>query len=138
MHVVDCFPLVAAIVAARLLRFDPSLEEAALDLGATRREVLRYILLPQLTTALAASAIFAFSWSFNNFTLTFFVGGFQQTFPTWVFSTLAHAKNVPIVNAISTIVTVVQVTLVYIAWKLATSRTESKNKIPDVLAPVVT
>ena len=118
MHVVVAFPLVAAIVSARLLRFDRSLEEAARDLGATNREVLRYIVLPHLVPALAAAAILAFSYSFNNFVLSFFVGGFELTFPIWVFSTLRHAQNVPIVNAISTLVSVVQVVVVGAAWRL--------------------
>jgi len=119
MHVVAIFPLVAAIVAARLVRFDPSLEEAARDLGATQIEVLRYIVLPLIAPALAAAAIFAFSWSFNNFTITYFTAGFQSTFPIWVFSTLNHAKNVPIVNAISTLVAAIQVVILYIAWRLS-------------------
>jgi ABC-type spermidine/putrescine transport system permease subunit II len=119
MHVVAIFPLVTAIVSARLVRFDTSLEEAARDLGATQIEVLRYIVLPLVAPALAAAAIFAFSWSFNNFTITFFTAGFQSTFPIWVFSTLNHAKNVPIVNAISTVVGLIQVVLLYGAWRLS-------------------
>ncbi|GIU99595.1 MAG: hypothetical protein KatS3mg014_1211 [Actinomycetota bacterium] len=120
MHVVCTFPLVAAIVSARLARFDRSQEEAALDLGARPRQVLRYIVLPQLAPALAASAIFAFSWSFNNFEVSFFTSGFELTFPLWVFSTLRHAQNLPVVNAISTLVSAVQVVAVLVAWRLAT------------------
>jgi spermidine/putrescine transport system permease protein len=119
MQLVSIFPLVTAIVAARLVRFDPSLEEAARDLGATQVEVLRYILLPLIAPALAASAIFAFSWSFNNFTISYFTAGFQSTFPIWVFSTLNHAKNVPVVNAISTLVAAIQVVVLYAAWRLS-------------------
>jgi len=118
MHIVVAFPLVAAIVSARLVRFDSRLEEAARDLGATNREVLRYILIPHVAPALAAAAILAFSYSFNNFVITFFVSGFELTFPIWVFSTLRHAQNVPIVNAISTLVSVAQVLIVFSAWRL--------------------
>ena len=118
MHIVS-FPLVAAIVTARLIRFDHRMEEAARDLGATNREVLRYITLPHLVPALAAAAILAFSYSFNNFVISFFVGGFELTFPIWVFSTLRHAQNVPIVNAISTLVSLAaQLLIVYVAWRL--------------------
>ena len=112
MHIVVAFPLVAAIVTARLVRFDHRMEEAARDLGATNREVLRYIMLPHLVPALAAAAILAFSYSFNNFVISFFVGGFELTFPIWVFSTLRHAQNVPIVNAISTLVSLAQLLIV--------------------------
>ena len=119
MQVVAIFPLVTAIVAARLVRFDLSLEEAARDLGATQVEVLRFIVLPLIAPALAAAAIFAFSWSFNNFTISYFTAGFQSTFPIWVFSTLNHAKNVPIVNAVSTLVAAIQVVILYLAWRLS-------------------
>jgi ABC-type spermidine/putrescine transport system permease subunit II len=133
MHVVAGFPLVTAIVAARLVRFDTSLEEAARDLGATQFEVLRYIVLPLVAPALAAAGIFAFSWSFNNFTISFFTAGFQSTFPIWVFSTLNHAKNVPIVNAISTLVAAIQVVLLYAAWRL--SRRWQSRTAGDTLTP---
>ena len=136
MQVVSIFPLVTAIVAARLVRFDTSLEEAARDLGATQFEVLRYIVLPLIAPALAASAIFAFSWSFNNFTISYFTAGFQSTFPIWVFSTLNHAKNVPIVNAISTLVAAVQVVILYAAWRLSRhwqARTGDETLTPEMV-----
>ena len=136
MQVVSIFPLVTAIVAARLVRFDTSLEEAARDLGATQWEVLRYIVLPLIAPALAASAIFAFSWSFNNFTISYFTAGFQSTFPIWVFSTLNHAKNVPIVNAISTLVAAVQVVILYAAWRLSRhwqARTGDETLTPEMV-----
>jgi ABC-type spermidine/putrescine transport system permease subunit II len=136
MQLVSIFPLVTAIVAARLVRFDTSLEEAARDLGATQWEVLRYIVLPLIAPALAASAIFAFSWSFNNFTISYFTAGFQSTFPIWVFSTLNHAKNVPIVNAISTLVAAVQVAILYAAWRLSRhwqARTGDETLTPEMV-----
>jgi len=80
--------------------------------------MLRYIVLPQLAPAIAASTIFAFSWSFNNFEVSFFTGGFDQTFPVWVFSVLRHSQNLPMVNAISTVIAAVQVILVMGAWRL--------------------
>jgi spermidine/putrescine transport system permease protein len=127
MQIVACFPLVAAIVSARLVRFDKSLEEAALDLGATPRQVLRYVLLPILAPALAASAIIAFSWSFNNFTISYFTSGFELTFPIWVYSTLTHAINVPIVNALSTLVAVIQVLALWAAWRLMRARSAHRG-----------
>jgi ABC-type spermidine/putrescine transport system permease subunit II len=118
MQLVVTFPLVVAIVSAGLIRFNRSLEEAAIDLGASHWQMLRYVVLPQLAPALAASTIFAFSWSFNNFEVSFFTGGFEQTFPVWVFSVLRHSQNLPMVNAISTVIAAVQVVLVLGAWRL--------------------
>lgn len=118
MHVVIAFPLVTALVAAQLMRLDPALEEAGLDLGATRRDTLRLIVLPLLIPTLAASTIFVFSWSFNNFVVSFFTLGFENTFPIWVFSSLRKARALPVVNAISTLVSIVQVAIVWGTWRL--------------------
>ena len=93
MHLVVTFPLVVAIVSAGLVRFQRSLEEAAIDLGATQWQMLRYVVLPQIAPSLAAAAIFAFAWSFNNFEISFFTGGFDQTFPVWVFSRPAPVRE---------------------------------------------
>ena len=122
MQIVCTFPLVTAIVSARLARFDRTQEEAAIDLGASQVEMLRYVVLPHLYSALAASAIFAFSWSFNNFEISYFVGGFDQTFPVWVYSTLRHAQALPGVNAISTVISVFQVLLICLAWRILRPR----------------
>ncbi len=118
MHVVCTFPLVAAIVSARLARFDRTQEEAAVDLGATQAQMLRRVVLPHLMPALAASTIFAYMWSFNNFEISYFVGGPDYTFPVWAFSTLRHSQNLPVVNAISTVISAVQVLLVLVAWRI--------------------
>jgi spermidine/putrescine transport system permease protein len=118
VQIVCTFPLVTAVVAARLARFDGVQEEAAIDLGASRLQVMRHIVLPQLTPALGAAAIFAFSWSFNNFEIDFFVGGYDQTFPVWVYSELRRAPNLPIINASSTLISFVQVVMVVAAWWL--------------------
>ena len=122
MHVVCTFPLVAAIVSARLARFDRTQEEAAIDLGASQAQMLRRVVLPHLTPALVASAIFAYMWSFNNFEISYFVGGPDYTFPVWAFSTLRHGQNLPIVNAISTVISLAQVLLVFVAWMVARPR----------------
>lgn len=118
MHVVVAFPLVTALVSAQLARIDPAIEEASLDLGATRRETLRLVILPLLVPTLAASAVFVFSWSFNNFIVSFFTLGFDNTFPVWVFSSLRKARSLPVVNAISTLVSVIQIAVVWATWRM--------------------
>ena len=115
-QVICTFPLVTAIVSAQLLRFERSQEEAAIDLGASRFQVFRYVILPHILPAVAASAIFAFTWSFNNFEISYFTGGFQLLFPVWAYGTLRNAPNLPIINAISTMISAVQVLLIVLAW----------------------
>ncbi|MDQ5894491.1 MAG: transporter permease [Actinomycetota bacterium] len=125
MHIVVTFPLVVAVVSAGLIRFNPSLEEAAIDMGASQLQMMRYIVLPQIAPSLAAAAIFAFAWSFNNFEISFFTGGFEQTFPVWVYGVLRHSSNLPVVNAASTVIALAQVLLVFALWygmKLMTRR----------------
>lgn len=116
MHIVVTFPLVVAVVSAGLIRFKPSLEEAAIDMGASQLQMMRYIVLPQIAPSLAAAAIFAFAWSFNNFEISFFTGGFEQTFPVWVYGVLRHSSNLPVVNAASTVIALAQVLLVFALW----------------------
>jgi len=112
------FPLVTAIVSAQLFRFERVQEEAAIDLGCSRMQVLRYIILPHIAPALAAAGIFAFTWSFNNFEISFFTIGFQQTFPIWVYSSVRNPDHTAVVNAISVVISAVQVGLIYLAVRL--------------------
>ncbi len=116
------FPLVTAIVSAQLFRFQRVQEEAAIDLGCTRLQVLRHIILPHIAPALAAAAIFAFTWSFNNYEISAFTIGFQQTFPIWVYSSVRNPDHTAIVNAISTLISLVQVVLIYLAIRLLRAR----------------
>ncbi|GAA2134616.1 ABC transporter permease [Nocardioides bigeumensis] len=113
MHIAVTFPLVTALVSARLVRFERSQEEAAIDLGASQLQLMTKVVLPQLTPALAASLIFAFAWSFNNFEISFFNGGYEETFPVWVYAVLRRSYNLPVVNAIATLVSFIQVLAVY-------------------------
>jgi ABC-type spermidine/putrescine transport system permease subunit II len=121
-QIICTFPLVTAIVAAQLFRFQRVQEEAAIDLGCTRLQVLRHVILPHIAPALAASAIFAFTWSFNNYEISAFTIGFQQTFPIWVYSSVRNPDHTAIVNAISAVISVVQVALIYVAIRLLRSR----------------
>jgi ABC-type spermidine/putrescine transport system permease subunit II len=138
MHVVCTFPLVVAIVSAGLVRFDRRLEDAAIDLGCSQLQMLRHVVLPQLAPTLAAAAIFAFTWSFNNFEISFFTGGFDETFPVWVYSVLRHSKNLPIVNAMSTLISVVQVALVFGAWWLLKRASKRNGRGDGDVVDIVT
>ena len=112
------FPLVTAIVSAQLFRFQRVQEEAAIDLGCSRLQVLRHIILPHIAPALVAAAIFAFTWSFNNFEISFFTIGFQQTFPIWVYSSVRNPDHTAVVNAVSVVISVVQVLMITVAVRL--------------------
>ncbi len=116
------FPLVTAIVAAQLFRFQKVQEEAAIDLGCSRMQVLRHIIMPHIFPALAAAGIFAFTWSFNNYEISAFTLGFQQTFPVWVYSSVRNPDHTAVVNAISAIISVAQIVIIWFALWLLRSR----------------
>ncbi len=118
MHIVVTFPLVTAIVAAGLVRFEKAPEEAAIDLGASQWQMVRYVMLPQIAPSLAAAGLYAFFESFNAFELSFFTGGYQETFPVWVYALLKHGDNLPMINAAATFIAAVQVAIVIGGWFL--------------------
>jgi len=111
-HVSFDLPLVAILVAARLYHFDWTLEEAARDLGASRWETFKLVTFPLIAPTLIAAAIFAFSWSFDAFVVTHFVIGSEVTFPIWVWSALKYPKNLPVINAVSSLVVIIEIVLV--------------------------
>lgn len=87
---------------ARLQRLDPSLEEAALDLGATHGQVFRRITLPYLMPAILAACFLAFLQSFENYNTTLFVRGLDTTLTVYIASKVRTGLT-PAVNALSLI-----------------------------------
>ncbi len=85
---------------ARLQRFDPALEEAALDLGATHQQVFRSITLPFLRPSLLTAGVIAFLQSFENFNTTVFAIGTETTL-TIKLAALARKTPTPEVNALA-------------------------------------
>lgn len=92
--------LVTLIVSARLKKFDPTLEEAALNLGATRFEVIRHITLKFLRPAIIGGAAVAFLMSFENFNTTLFLVGSDATLPINLYLQVRDGST-PVINAIS-------------------------------------
>ena len=91
---------VMLLVLARLQSFDPSLEEAALDLGASHAQVMRRILLPHLYPAIGAGAAISFFQSIENFNVTLFTRGGADTLTVYVFSKVRSGIT-PTINALA-------------------------------------
>ncbi len=91
---------VMLLVLARLQSFDPGLEEAALDLGASHGQVMRRILLPHLYPAIGAGAAIAFFQSIENFNITLFTRGNADTLTVYVFSKVRSGIT-PTINALA-------------------------------------
>jgi spermidine/putrescine transport system permease protein len=120
-HITFCLPFVIVTVLARLSGMDPSLEEAALDLGATPIRAFFSVILPYLTPAVISSGLIAFTLSLDDFIVTYFTTGPQsQTLPIRIFGMTKVGLN-PVINALSTIFILVTVIALFFAfWKKRT------------------
>ena len=96
-------PYVTLVVMARLKKFDPTLEEAAYNLGANRLEVIWHITLKFLRPAMIAGGAVAFVLSFDNFNTTLFLVGSHPTMPITLFTQVRDGST-PVVNAISVLI----------------------------------
>jgi len=92
--------LVTLVVSARLRKFDRTLEEAALNLGANRFEVIWHITLKFLRPAIIGAAAVAFLMSFENFNTTLFLTGSETTLPINLYLQVRDGST-PVINAIS-------------------------------------
>lgn len=105
-HVSFSVAYVVIVVSARLRTFDSSLEEAAMDLGATEWTAFRLVTLPALAPAIAAAAMLALAVSFDDYVITSMVAGVDsQTLPMWIYATARRGAN-PTINAISALMVV--------------------------------
>jgi putative spermidine/putrescine transport system permease protein len=123
-HATFCVVVVYNNVIARFRRTSGSLIEASMDLGADGFQTFRYVVLPNIATALLAGGMLAFALSFDEVIVTTFTAGQQTTLPIWMLSELVRPRQRPVTNVVA--VFVIAVTLVPILcayW--ATRGTES-------------
>ncbi|MEP7363843.1 MAG: ABC transporter permease [Acidobacteriota bacterium] len=105
-HIMFSLAYVVVVIMARLKTMDRSLEEAALDLGATEWQTFLRVTLPQLAPAIGTAALLAFAISFDDYVITSLVAGVDSETLPMVIYTMARRGVSPSVNAISTIITV--------------------------------
>jgi len=111
-HVVINIPYVLLIVAARLAGFDARIEEAAMDLGANYWQTLWRVTLPICTPALLASFLSSLTTSFDEFALTFFLTGTDNTLPIYLYSQLRFPTRVPLVITLAAVIILVTLVIV--------------------------
>ena len=117
-HIAFNISYVAVIVYARLASFDEMLEEAGKTLGANRLETFRYVTLPNIMPAIVAAALLAFILSFDDFVITFFVIGTNNTLPVYFFG-MVRQGIAPGVNVIATLIVVAASVIIFAAWYIA-------------------
>lgn len=114
-HAVYNTSIVALVVSARLAGMDRTLEEASADLGATPLTTFWRVTLPQLYPAVLAGALLAFTFSFDDFVLSFFVSGVgSTTLPLNLFSRLRFGVS-PIINAVAATMLSLTLTAIVVA-----------------------
>jgi spermidine/putrescine transport system permease protein len=102
-HVLFNLAVVCMLVRARLTGMDRRLVEASEDLYATPWGTFRQVVLPLLTPSILAGFLLSFTFSFEDFIITFFVSGPNVTLPIYVFSSIRRGVT-PEINALGTVV----------------------------------
>jgi putative spermidine/putrescine transport system permease protein len=115
-HATFCIVIVYNNVIARLRRLPPSWVEASMDLGADGLQTLRYVLLPQVATALLAGGMLAFALSFDEVIVTVFTAGNERTLPIWFFNELFRPRDRPVTNVVAVIVIAVTMIPILLAY----------------------
>jgi spermidine/putrescine transport system permease protein len=114
-HVALALPYVIVVVSARLRTFDPQLEEAARSLGAGSWQITRMVTLPWIASGIVAGALFAFAVSFDQFVVSYFLARpGDATLPVVIYTAIRKGFT-PEINAISTIIIAISMTVMLLA-----------------------
>jgi spermidine/putrescine transport system permease protein len=120
-HISFSIAYVAIVVSARLRTFDASLEEAAMDLGATEWRAFRRVTLPALVPGIVAAALLALTISFDDYVITSLVAGVDSTTLPMVIYAMARRGANPSINAISALIVVIFGAIILISERLRES-----------------
>ncbi|ELY3985273.1 ABC transporter permease [Cronobacter muytjensii] len=117
-HATFCVVVVFNNVIARLRRTAWSQIEASMDLGADGWQTFRYIIMPNLGTALLAGSMLAFALSFDEIIVTTFTAGHERTLPLWLLNQLGRPRDVPVTNVVALCVMILTMIPILGAWWL--------------------
>ncbi|GAB4546142.1 MAG: ABC transporter permease [Anaerolineales bacterium] len=126
-HATFCVVVVYNNVIARMRRSSPSMIEASMDLGANSFQTFWHVVLPNLSSALLAGAILAFSLSFDEVIVTTFTAGNQQTLPIWIFSQMLKPRNRPITNVTAMLVVLITALPILYAQRIVARASDSEG-----------
>ena len=117
-HITFSISYVTVIVRGRLVAHNREVEEAAMDLGATRLQTLRLVVLPGVWPAILAAGLLTFALSFDDFVLSFFTTGESpQPLPVRIYSSIRFGVT-PTINAIGTLMLLVSLSTIALALAL--------------------
>lgn len=106
-HATFCVVVVYNNAVARFRRVSGSLIEASMDLGANGWQTFRFVILPNIATALLAGGMLAFALSFDEVIVTTFTAGQQATLPIWMLEELVRPRQRPVTNVVAMVVVIV-------------------------------
>ena len=125
-HATALLAVVVTQVYARLQRLPASLQEASADLGASGLQTFFFVTLPNIRTAVIGAALLAFTLSFDEIPVTFFLTGRDNTLPMYIWSTMRRGLT-PEINAIGTIIVGMSIVLIVISVTLLRDNNGSKR-----------
>lgn len=124
-HATFCIVIVYNNAVARFRRLSGGILEASADLGANSFQTFRYVLLPNLGTALLAGGMLAFALSFDEVIVTTFTAGQQSTLPIWMLQELVRPRQRPVTNVVAIVVFLATFVPILIAYYLTRSGSET-------------
>lgn len=127
-HATFCVVVVYNNAVARLRRISPSLLEASMDLGANAFQTFRYVLLPQLGSALLAGGLLAFALSFDEVIVTTFTAGQQTTLPIWMLQELIRPRQRPVTNVVAVFIVLLTFIPILAAYWLTRADEDSQRR----------
>lgn len=132
-HTTFCSAYVAVVVSARLREVDRSIEEAAMDLGATPMKTFFVITIPVIAPALVSGWLLAFTLSLDDLVIASFVSGpGATTLPMVVFSSVRLGVS-PKINALATLIILTVSLAAFIAWYLVRRAEENRRRpLPEI------
>lgn len=127
-HATFCVVVVYNNVLARFRRMQGSQIEASMDLGANSFQTFRYVVLPNIATALLAGGMLAFALSFDEVVVTTFTAGQQTTLPIWIFSQLTRPRERPVTNVVATFVILITFIPIFFAQRLSAQSSDTEGE----------
>lgn len=125
-HVMFCIPYVMLSVMPKLRSLDPNLADAALDLGATPWQALVKVIVPQIMPGIISGALIAFTMSFDDFIISYFVTGNGVNNISILVYTMSKRVN-PSINALSTLI-ILMITIILVVVNVVPIIKEQREK----------
>ncbi len=126
-HVAFTTPVILFQVASRLQRMGRSFEYAALDLGANIIKTFLYVILPMIKTAIIGGALLAFTISFDEIIITYFLTGTWNTLPVYIYGMLRFGLS-PQIYAVSSVVLVFSIFLIFFMARFTGTKGEEISR----------